>query len=142
VLAVLLACLCYGIAASYTKRYLSGLPALVTATGSQLGATLGLALPTLWLWPQRLPSATAWGALLAVGVLCTGVAYILYFRLIENLGPARSLTVTFVIPVFAVIYGVILLGETVSPWMVLCAGIIVCGTALSAGVLKLRSVKH
>lgn len=138
VLAILLACLCYGIAASYTKRYLSGLPALVTATGSQFGASLGLALPTMWLWPQRSPSPTAWLALLAVGVLCTGVAYILYFRLIENVGPARSLTVTFVIPVFAVIYGVILLGETVSAWMLLCAVIIVCGTALSAGLMQWR----
>lgn len=138
VLACLLACLCYSIAASYTKRYLSGLPALVTATGSQLGATISLALPTLWLWPQRTPSSTAWLAVLALGVLCTGVAYILYFRLIENVGPARSLTVTFVLPVFAVIYGAIFLGETVSAWMTLCAAIIVFGTALSAGMLKLR----
>ncbi len=138
VLACLLACLCYGISASYTKRYLSGLPALVTATGSQLGAALGLALPTFWLWPAKAPSASAWLALLAVGVLCTGVAYVLYFRLIENLGPARSLTVTFVIPVFAVIYGVLLLGETVSVWMLMCAVIIVCGTALSAGLLQLK----
>ena len=51
VLACLLACVCYGISASFTKRYLGGLPSLVTATGSQLGATLGLALPTWWLWP-------------------------------------------------------------------------------------------
>ncbi|WP_394756252.1 DMT family transporter [Rhodoferax sp.] len=138
VLAVLTACLCYGISASYTKRYLSGLPSLVTATGSQFGATLALALPTVWLWPQRVPSPTAWLALLAVGVLCTGVAYILYFRLIENVGPARSLTVTFAIPVFAVIYGVLFLGEVVSLWMLLCAAIIVCGTALSAGLLQLR----
>ena len=138
VLACLLACLCYAISASYTKRYLSGLPPLVTATGSQLGATLGLALPTLLLWPQRMPGSTAWLALLAVGVLCTGVAYILYFRLIENVGPARSLTVTFVVPVFAVIYGTLFLNEVVSSWMVLCGAIIVCGTALSAGLLKLR----
>jgi len=138
VLAVLTACLCYGISASYTKRYLSGLPSLVTAAGSQFGATLGLALPTLWLWPQQRPSPTAWLALLAVGVLCTGVAYILYFRLIENVGPARSLTVTFAIPVFAVIYGVMFLGEVVSLWMLLCAAIIVCGTALSAGLVQLR----
>ena len=138
VLACLLACLCYGISASYTKRYLGGLPSLVTATGSQLGATVGLAVPTLWLWPPRMPGTTAWLALLAVGVLCTGVAYILYFRLIENVGPARSLTVTFVVPVFAVIYGVIFLGETVSLWMLLCGAIIVCGTALSMGLLKAR----
>ena len=136
VLACLLACLCYAIAASYTKRYLGGLPALVTATGSQLGATLGLALPTVWLWPQRIPGASAWLALLALGVLCTGVAYILYFRLIENVGPPRALTVTFVLPVFAVMYGAIFLGETVSLWMLFCAAIIVFGTALSANLLR------
>jgi drug/metabolite transporter (DMT)-like permease len=138
VVASVTACLCYGISASYTKRYLGGLPSLVTATGSQIGATLGLALPTVWLWPQRTPGITAWLALLAVGVLCTGVAYILYFRLIENVGPARSLAVTFVVPVFAVIYGVIFLGETVSMWMLLCGAIIVCGTALSVGLLRAK----
>lgn len=138
VLACLLACLCYGISASFAKRHLGGLPALVTATGSQLGATLGLALPTIWLWPQHTPGATAWLALLAVGVLCTGVAYILYFRLIENVGPARSLTVTFVVPVFAVIYGTLFLSETVSSWMLLCGAIILCGTALSIGLVQLR----
>jgi drug/metabolite transporter (DMT)-like permease len=126
VLACLLACLCYGISASYTKRHLNGLPAL------------GLALPTLWLWPQRMPGTTAWLALLAVGVLCTGVAYILFFRLIENVGPTRSLTVTFVVPVFAMLYGAIFLNEAVSLWMLICGVIIVCGTALSANLLKLR----
>lgn len=138
VLACLLATLCYSISASYTKRYLGGMPALVTATGSQIGATLGLALPTLFMWPQRQPGSAAWLALLAAGVLCTGVAYILYFRLIENVGPARSLTVTFVLPVFTLIYGAIFLGEVISAWMVFCGAIIVCGTALSADLLKLR----
>lgn len=137
VLACLLACICYGISASYTKRYLSGLPPLVTAAGSQIGATLGLALPALWLWPARMPGATAWLALVAVGVVCTGVAYILFFRLIENAGPQRALAVTFVVPVFAVIYGVLFLGEAVTLWMVSCAAVIVCGTALSTGLLKL-----
>lgn len=141
VLACLLACLCYGISASYTKRYLTGLPPLVTAAGSQMGATLGLALPALWLWPARMPSPTAWLALLAVGVLCTGLAYILFFRLIENAGPQRALTVTFVVPVFAVLYGVVLLGEAVTSWMVVCALVIVCGTALSTGLLKLGRIK-
>lgn len=136
VLACLLACLCYGISASYTKRYLSGLPPLVTATGSQLGASLGLALPALWLWPARMPGLQAWLALLAVGVLCTGVAYIVFFRLIENAGPARALAVTFVVPVFAIFYGVMLLGEAVTPWMLLCGVVIVCGTTLSTGVLR------
>ena len=136
VLACLLACLCYGISASYTKRHLSGLPPLVTAAGSQIGATLGLALPALWLWPARMPGASAWLALLAVGVVCTGIAYIVFFRLIENAGPPRALSVTFVVPVFAVLYGVLFLGESVTPWMAGCAVVIVCGTALATGLLK------
>mgnify|MGYP001548446674 CR=1 FL=1 len=134
--ACLLACLCYGTAASFTKRYLSGLPPLLTAAGSQLGAALGLALPALWLWPAHMPGARSWLSLLALGVLCTGLAYILYFRLIEHAGPARALAVTFVVPVFAVLYGVAFLGEHITPWMVLCAAVIVCGTALSTGLLR------
>ncbi|MDB5868482.1 MAG: protein of unknown function transrane [Polaromonas sp.] len=136
VLACLLAVACYAISASYTKRYLSGLPPLVTAGGSQIGATLGLALPALWLWPARMPGASAWLALLAVGVVCTGIAYILFFRLIENAGPPRALAVTFVVPVFAVCYGALFLGESVTPWMVGCAAVIVSGTSLSTGLLK------
>ena len=70
-------------------------------------------------------------------MLCTGIAYILYFRLIENAGPARALAVTFLVPVFAVFYGALFLGEAVTPWMLLCGAVIVCGTALSTGWLKL-----
>jgi drug/metabolite transporter (DMT)-like permease len=137
VLACLLACVCYGISASYTKRYLTGMPPLVTAAGSQMGASLGLALPAIWFWPAQMPGTQAWLALLAVGVLCTGVAYIIFFRLIANAGPPRALTVTFLVPVFAVLYGVLLLGEHVTPWMLLCAAVIVCGTALSTGLIRL-----
>ncbi|MDP1955519.1 MAG: DMT family transporter [Polaromonas sp.] len=137
VLACLFACLCYAISASYTKRYLTGLPPLVTAAGSQIGATLGLALPAAWLWPARFPGGSAWLALLAVGVLCTGIAYVLYFRLIATAGPARALAVTFVVPVFAVFYGFAFLRETVTLWMLLCAVVIICGTALSTGLLKI-----
>ena len=141
VLACLAACLCYGIAASATKRFLSGVPALVMATGSQMGATLALALPALWLAPARMPGLHAWLAVLAVGVLCTGVAYVLYFRLIEQAGPAKALAVTFVVPVFALLYGALFLQETVTGWMLLCGGVIVLGTALSTGLLKLPGLR-
>lgn len=138
VLACLVASLCYGIAGSATKRYLSDIPPLVTAASSQVGATLALALPALWQAPARLPGATAWAAIAALGVLCTGLAYVLYFRVIERVGPARTMTVTFLIPVFAVFYGVLFLGERVTPWMLLCGGVVVLGTALSSGVLRLN----
>ena len=138
VLACLFACLCYGISASYTRRYLAGVPSLVIATGSQIGAAVGLCLPTFWLWPERNPSVPAWLALLAVGVLCTGIAYVLFFRLIEKMGAAKSLTVTFLIPVFAVIYGAVFLNESVTSWMLLCGAVILFGTALSLDLVKRR----
>lgn len=137
ILACLLATISYAVAASFTRRYLSGLNSLMVATGSQIGAALGLALPTLLMWPAQAPSLKAWGALLALSTLCTAVAYVLFFRLIERLGPARAITVTFTIPVFAVFYGVTLLGETVTAWMLFCGVIVLCGTALATGLVKL-----
>jgi drug/metabolite transporter (DMT)-like permease len=137
VLACLLATSCYALSASFTKKHIPSLPPLVTATGSQIGATLALAVPALWFRPQQLPSATAWGALLTLGVLCTGIAYVLYFRLIDRAGPSRALTVTFLIPVFAIAYGVLLLDEAITPWMLLCGAIVMAGTALSSGLVKL-----
>ena len=122
VLACLLATTCYAFAASATKRYLTGLPPLVTATGSQVGAAAALALPAAWLWPAELPGTRAWLALLVVGVLCTGIAYVLYFRLIEQAGPARALAVTFVVPVFAILYGVTCSPRNSTPYRIANTG--------------------
>ena len=133
--ACLAATVCYAIAASFTRRFLTGVPPLATATGSQLGAALGLALPMLWLWPATTPGWQAWAAIGAMAVLCTGIAYILYFRLIAHAGPSRALAVTFLAPVFAVGYGSVFLGEPVTLWMALCAGIIVLGVMLSTGLI-------
>jgi drug/metabolite transporter (DMT)-like permease len=145
VMACLLATLLYGVAASFTRKYLSNVPPLATATGSQIGAALGLALPALFWWPgseaggQTMPSPSlqAWLAIVILAVFCTGVAYVLYFRLIERAGAARTLTVTFLIPVFAVSYGIIFLGEKLTGWMLGCGAVIVLGTALASGALKL-----
>jgi drug/metabolite transporter (DMT)-like permease len=136
--AALLATLCYGLAASFTKRYLQGAHPLATATGSQIGATLGLALPTVWLWPAQPVSASAWGAIWAVAFLCTALAYVLFFRIIAQAGPSKALTVTFLVPVFALIYGAVFLSETVTLWMVLCGLVIVCGTLLATGLLRVK----
>lgn len=141
VLACLVATVCYAIAASATKRFLSGLPPLVTATGSQLGATLALALPAFLLRPAHMPGTQAWLALLVLGVLCTGIAYILYFRLIEQAGPSRALAVTFAIPVFAIFYGALFLGEQVTAWMLMWGTVVLFGTALSTGLLKIPALR-
>jgi drug/metabolite transporter (DMT)-like permease len=77
--------------------------------------------------------------MLVLGVACTGIAYILYFRLIASAGPQRTLTVTFLIPVFAVFYGAIFLREIITSWMLLCAVVIVCGTALATGLIRFKA---
>lgn len=138
VLACLVACFFYGVSASFTRRFLAGVPSMVLATGSQVGATLGLLPFTLWYWPTHAVSNAAWLALLALGVLCTGIAYVIFFRLVDRRGPARALTVTYAIPVFGVAYGVLLLGETITPWMLVCGPIILLGTALSSGLIGSR----
>ena len=140
VMACLFACLCYGISASFTKRYMAGLPSLVSATGSQLGAAMALLPLTVALCPAQAAPLQAWAAVVALGVVCTGLAYILFFRLIERAGPAKALSVTFAIPVFAIVYGVVLLGEAVTPWMLVCGLVIVLGTTLSTGMWSLPRV--
>lgn len=142
VLACLGATLCYGIAANHAKRFLAGVPPLANATGSQIGASVGLALPTLWFWPEHTPSLQAWLAIVALAVLCSALAYILYFRLIAHAGPAKAVTVTFMIPLFAVFYGSVFLGESVTGWMVVCGGVILLGIALATGLLKPTMPRH
>ncbi len=132
--ACLVATLCYAISASFTKKYMPNLPPLVSATGSQLGASLALTLPALWAMPEAMPSTQAWLSIIFLGVACTGIAYILYFRLVNRAGPAKALTVTFLIPVFALIYAVAFLNETISASMVVLGAVVVFGTAMSSGI--------
>jgi drug/metabolite transporter (DMT)-like permease len=141
VLACLLATLCYGIAASFTKKHLTGVPPLASATGSQMGAALLLAVPGFMSIPAQAPGLSAWAAIVLLAFFCTAVAYVLYFRIIERAGPARAVAVTFLIPVFGVAYGAVLLSEKITLTMIVCGAIIVLGTALSTGVLKLPSGK-
>ncbi len=136
--ACLAATLCYGFGANYAKRKLDGVPPLAVATGSQLAASAALGWPALWLWPAAAPSATAWASVVGLALLCTAVAYLLYFRLIAHLGAARAITVTFLIPVFGLIWGAVFLGEPLSPAMLFGCAVILLGTALTTGVLKGR----
>lgn len=129
------ACISYALSASFSRVYLQGVPPLVAATGSQIGATLGMALPAALLWPAQAPGQIAWLSLLVLGALCTGVAYLLYFGLLSGTSPSRALAVTYLIPLFAVSYGIVLLGEKVTPGMGLSAVIILLGTAMATGMI-------
>jgi drug/metabolite transporter (DMT)-like permease len=134
--ACLLATLMYGLAGNLTRHRLQGLPSMAPATGSQLSSALVLALPAAALWPAEAPGATAWGAALLLAAACTALAYILYFRLIAQVGAARTISVTFLIPAFAMAWGALLLGERPSGPMLAACGVILLGTALASGVLR------
>lgn len=136
IVACLAAALMYGLSANYTKRRLQGVAPLAVAAGSQLSAALVLAVPAMWWWPATMPSARAWAMVALLAVLCTGVAYLMYFRLIAHVGPANAITVTFLIPAFAVLWGWLFLAEPLTVAMVLGCAVILFGTALATGVLR------
>jgi drug/metabolite transporter (DMT)-like permease len=136
VAAGLWAALMYAIAAPYIKQTLVGTPPLVVATGSQLGAALVL-LPALpFTVPASLPSPQVALSVVALAGLSTSLAYMLYFRLINNVGPTRALTVTYLIPVFATLWGALFLQETITLSTVLGGGLVLVGTAIANGVLS------
>ena len=138
VAACLAATLCYGVAPSLTKRHLTGAAPLAVAAGSQLAAAVFLALPALLFWPSDPPSPHAWLTVAALAFFCTGLAYILYFRLIAHAGPANAVAVTYLVPIFAVAWGGVFLGETLSWRLVAGCAVVFAGTALATGIVKPR----
>ncbi len=138
ILAALLAALAYGIAAHYTKRRLSAAPPLVIATGSQIAAAVLLLPPALFYWPRHPPSLASWLCAIALGIVCTGLAYILYFRLIASAGPVRAIAVTYLIPVFGMLWGLLFLREPITLNMIAGCAVILLGTAVATGVLAVR----
>jgi len=125
----------YGIAANFARKYLRQTNPPAVAAGSQIGAALVLFPLALWLWPDNPVSMRAWIAVILMGIFSTGIAYLLYFRLIARVGPVKAITVTFLVPVFAVIWGVLLIDESLTQEMVVGSGIILTGTALATGLI-------
>ena len=140
ILACLLGTLMYGHAASHAKRYLKGVPSMVMAAGTQLAASAALAVPAALTWPAVNPGPADWLIAGALALLASGLAYILYFRLISHVGPTGASSVTFLVPVFAALWGGLFLGETVTAPMLIGGAVILAGTALVLGLLPRRRV--
>jgi len=125
------AALCYGVSGNLVKQWFAGLPPVATAAGTLCSSTLLLAPLAYVTWPQLQPSTAAWFSAITLGVVCTGVAYALYFRLISRLGPTRAATVTYLVPLFAVAWAWVLLGEPLTSTMAIAGGLILGGVALN-----------
>jgi drug/metabolite transporter (DMT)-like permease len=130
----------YGVAASFTKKYLMGADPIATATGSLISAGIVLLPFTWWYWPVGPVSAQAWAAVLGLTVLCTSVAYTLYYKLLIRIGPSKAMTVTFLVPVFGVFWGWLWLDEAVTMPVVLGGVVILLGTALATGITGRKSI--
>ena len=124
VAAMLGASLSYALGATYAKQAFSGIPPLGMAIGQQMGATaLVLPLAVIGL-PTEVPSSAVALSVLGLALLSTAVAYLIYFRLIENVGPTSTVTVTLLVPVFGLLFGVLLLDEPFGPGTLAGLGII------------------
>jgi drug/metabolite transporter (DMT)-like permease len=132
VAAALLAAFSYSVASLYARSAKSVEP-FANAHGTMWTSAL-MVLPVLPLFPATgsfTPGIAA--AVLALGVLCSGIAYILYFKLIEEVGTTSALTVTFLNPVFGILWGALFLHETIGWYTIVGSAIVLVGTALVTG---------
>lgn len=130
--ASLMASFSYGIATNYTKNARQ-VPAFDNAHGSMWAAVIWV-LPLLPFLPIRAePSTFEWGSVITLGVLCTGLAYLLYFHLVSEIGPTSALTVTFLVPVFGILWGYLILGEPIGFNTIIGTILVLSGTMLVTG---------
>jgi drug/metabolite transporter (DMT)-like permease len=128
----LLAALCFGLATNYAKTA-KHVDSFSNAHGSMWAAALFIAPAMPFASPYASPSVGVILAVLAVGLVCTGLALLLYFRLIRDIGATSALTVTFLIPVFGIMWGHLFLHEVITVGMIIGAGIVLFGTAMATG---------
>jgi drug/metabolite transporter (DMT)-like permease len=125
------AALLYGIGGNLLKRYLAGVPASAVASATSICASALVAPLAIMTWPRHSIPATSWISAVLLGVVCTGLAYVLYYRLIHRIGAPRAATVTYIIPLFGVMWAWMLLGEALTPSMAVAGALILAGVALS-----------
>jgi len=126
-----LAALLYAFGANLVRKYLTGMPPAAVAAATLSCAAL-LTLPfALATWPDSAPSLRAWSAAGLLGVVCTGLAFAVFYRLIKRVGASRAVVVTYLVPLFGVLWAWALLGEPVTLTMAAAGALIIGGVALS-----------
>lgn len=130
VLAVLAATTSYGVAAHFAKRHLAGSPSLVVTAGSLLIAATLLAPFALTNLPDSPPSPAAIASAVTIALLCTAVAYVMFFDLLKRTSATAAATVTYIVPVFGILWGSLFLDESITTRIVLGMLVALAGTAL------------
>lgn len=121
----------YGIGGNLVKRHLAGLPATAVAAATLSCAALLSAPFAIAQWPQHAVSAKSWAAVALLGVLCTGIAFVMYYRLIARIGASRAATTTYLVPLFGVGWAWLLLDEPLTVAMGIAGALILGSVVLS-----------
>lgn len=142
VLAIVTATCCYGIGTNYSKRFLTGVkPVFIAAASLFCGSLILLPLLIYSIDDVVNISLKAWLATFALGSVATGLAYLLFYRLVDHSGPTKAMMVTYLIPIFGVLFGHLFLVEQVTLAMLKGAALILLGVALTTGLIKRNKLK-
>ena len=128
----------YALTGNYARKYVKSAPPIAQETGCQIFAALFLIPPAIFLWPENTISTGGWINAAILGLMCTSLAFILYFYLLKNIGVAKTVIVTYMIPVFGMLWGYLFLDEVITLNMFASAGLILTGIALTTGLIKKR----
>ena len=131
ILTALLACLLYGTAINLTVNNLQGVSGLAITAGGLFVSSLVLLPFALWARPEVLPVGNIWWSVFALGIVCTGFGFVMFYRLIDRIGAGRAIMTTYLIPVFSILWGNIFLGESVTLIMVVGCILVLLGVGLT-----------
>lgn len=134
--------LCYGLAACCMTRWLHNVDPLANASGGLLSSAIVLLPLSIFYWPEQNVSGTGWISVIMLALLCTGVAYILFYHLITRIGSIRTITVTFLTPPFGIALGILLLDETLGWHMAIGTLVVLLGTLLATGVIAAKPSRN
>ena len=141
ILSALLACLLYGTAINLTVNNLQGVSGLAITAGGLFVSSLVLLPFAFWARPEVLPVGNIWWSVFALGIVCTGFGFVMFYRLIDRIGASRAIMTTYLIPVFSILWGNIFLGESVTLIMVVGCILVLLGVGLTTKKSNIDKVR-
>lgn len=134
--AAILGSVFYGLAINLMAQYLRGVSGVAVTTGSLIFSSLTLLPLALWQMPEIMPTGSVWLSVFSLGIICTGFAFILFYRLISRIGSNLAVTNTFMIPLFSLFWANLFLAEEVTFFMLFACTLVLTGVALTTGSIE------
>lgn len=129
----LFACVLYGIALNIVSHKLRGVSGIAITTGGLLFSTVLLFPLAIWERPEVMPTGSVWLSVLALGIVCTGFGYILFYRLIAKIGSQQAIMTTYLIPIFSILWGNLFLAESITLFVIFGGMLVLMGVGMTTG---------